>query len=691
MAEGLIGGAGASEASENRACGSVVQCADGASVQAEASNDAQMQSLKHTESGENGKESEETDTAVLCGENTDVKRGDNTVEGEKPKRKGRGKDKQQRRLKGTGGLQLEKTGMYTVRCIINGTRVAKSTGTKNKEEAERFLKRFLAPYVKDDAERTFIKVKEAVATERQLAEMREDENPQLALDKVWEAYDKSLKRRDLAQTTLAGKQQVWGAFLEYMHDTFPEAKELRHVSIIHAEAYLTKLRHENSAQTYNQRLCVLREMHRVLMEDARCKINPWEDFKLRPDDSHTRRELTVEELARLIDMASREGFEWRCLFAIGMYTGMRLGDCCKLLWSEVDIVRSIIQRIPDKTKKYRKGKPITVPIHRVLSDLLMQTPKERRTGYVLPGIGPLLGDAKTIVERNRGMSKIQHHLGKIFHNAGIVTSVKIEGRKHKAPDAGFHSLRHTFVSMSANAGVPLHIVQSIVGHESNTMTRHYFHENVAALQKAVEAIPSISEVGEVSAGEVAQPDAGRMFNRIQPQPTQYALPQPPPLTLPAPTAVAGASGTDEPIDIAPDAPQAPVAASADGKGRESTGADAPLVGRSAARNAVRREAKLAAVETANRAAVQMGGWGLPDEKGAQLPTVNRRQRQEWISKCVRKWCLRSKLAILEGTTMLLGNGGYRFLQKVWDGGTPMLPDEAVDAMEVFLRAKGVKK
>ena len=41
--------------------------------------------------------------------------------------------------------------------------------------------------------------------------------------------------------------------------------------------------------------------------------------------------------------------------------------------------------------------------------------------------------------------------------------------------------------------------------------------------------------------------------------------------------------------------------------------------------------------------------------------------------------------------MLLGNGGYRFLQKVWDGGTPMLPDEAVDAMEVFLRAKGVKK
>ena len=47
--------------------------------------------------------------------------------------------------------------------------------------------------------------------------------------------------------------------------------------------------------------------------------------------------------------------------------------------------------------------------------------------------------------------------------------------------------------------------------------------------------------------------------------------------------------------------------------RTKANADVPLAGRSAAKNAARRVAKLAAVETANRAAVQMGGWGLPDE------------------------------------------------------------------------------
>ena len=79
----------------------------------------------------------------------------------------------------------------------------------------------------------------------------------------------------------------------------------------------------------------------------------------------------------------------------------------------------------------------------------------------------------------------------IFKDAGIVTSVFIEGRRQNTPDATFHSLRHTFVSFSANAGVPLPVVQSIVGHTSTAMTRHYYHENEDALRAAVAAIPSL--------------------------------------------------------------------------------------------------------------------------------------------------------------------------------------------------------
>lgn len=92
---------------------------------------------------------------------------------------------------------------------------------------------------------------------------------------------------------------------------------------------------------------------------------------------------------------------------------------------------------------------------------------------------------------NNARSSVGDRLKAIFRKANITTSVRIEGRKHMTPEATFHSLRHTFVSFAANAGVPLHIVQSIVGHESTAMTRHYYHENLDALKSAVAAIPTL--------------------------------------------------------------------------------------------------------------------------------------------------------------------------------------------------------
>ena len=126
----------------------------------------------------------------------------------------------------------------------------------------------------------------------------------------------------------------------------------------------------------------------------------------------------------------------------------------------------------------------------------------------------------------------------------------------------------------------------------------------------------------------------------------------------------------------------------DGVIRQSTAADAPLAGRSAERNAVRREEKLADVEAANAQAQSLGGWGLTgNETGFRLPNINRRYKTEWVSKCIRRWCSRNKVALLEGTTKLIGNGGYKFLQEIWDTGNQMLPDDAIEALDVFLKAK----
>ena len=371
------------------------------------------------------------------------------------------------REKGMGNLQREKSGRWTIRVGIKGQRISRSTRTTDRDKAERFLQRFLAPFG--------------------LGERR------LPLADVWNEYVKSPNRNELAVSTLHSKRNVWMHFANWMERNYLAVKDLGGVTGDAISEYLACIRIDLSASTYNIRVCVLREIFHVLAEKAGLEDDPWAGVRLRPDDSHSRRELTLSEIKRLLAAAKKEGMrdagrgmradEWHTLFLIGIYTGLRLGDCCRLGWSSVNLEQGIIQLIPSKTKRHAHGRPVTIPIHPDLLAELVAVPPEQRAGYVLPGIGESYAAARWHVCRP---------IGRIFQAAGIVTSVKIEGRRTRTPEATFHSLRHSFVSFAANAGVPLHVVQSIVGHESTAMTRHYYHESAALLRQAIRAIPSFA-------------------------------------------------------------------------------------------------------------------------------------------------------------------------------------------------------
>ena len=57
---------------------------------------------------------------------------------------------------------------------------------------------------------------------------------------------------------------------------------------------------------------------------------------------------------------------------------------------------------------------------------------------------------------------------------------------------GFHSLRHSFVSLCAKAKTPLHIIQKIVGHSSPAMTDHYTHSDAEQKRDAITALPGFA-------------------------------------------------------------------------------------------------------------------------------------------------------------------------------------------------------
>lgn len=342
----------------------------------------------------------------------------------------------------------------------------------------------------------------------------------LALADVWRMYEKSPKRRDLAPATIVAKRGVWMHFASWMETNHPEVVQLKQLSLEIVGEYLRVLRIDHTASTYNNRVCVLREICRVLAEDAGVIDDPWADVRLLADDSHTRREFTREELVRIVDSAAHEEcggvrVEWHLLFLLGIYTGQRLGDCCTLRWCDVKADRKVIQLIPRKTRKHMKGVPVTIPIHPELDAALAKARMRGESaadGRDSTASGdPVLPQLSTWYLKGEHW-RISRGLEEIFKRAKIVTSIKIEGRRTATPDATFHSLRHSFVSFAVNGGVPLPVVQSIVGHSSNAMTRHYYHENVEALRSAVAAIPSLARAPEE---ETKNPD---VMTGVKPQP-----------------------------------------------------------------------------------------------------------------------------------------------------------------------------
>ena len=379
------------------------------------------------------------------------------------------------REKGMGNLQQEKSGRWTLRVGINGKRLSRSTGTTDREKAEKVLERFLSPL--------------GLGSKR------------VPLSRVWREYLISPYRRDLSPATLNGKRLVWNHFANWMEENHLEIGSLAEITREAVSEYLVELRLDHCASTYNNRVCVLREICRTLADRAGIVNDPWEGVRLRVDDSHSRRELTIDEVHRLLESAKgvdrvvakgslpndKSVGEWESLFLLGVYTGLRLGDCCLLEWGNVNLSAGIIQLIPRKTRRHAHGRPVTIPIHPALIGVMtnrksMVCEDQRSQVFVLPEIAAMY---------QRSRWQVSHELSRIFKAANITTSVKIEGRRRKTPEATFHSLRHTFVSLAANAGVPLHVVQSIVGHESTAMTRHYYHECVDSLQRAVNAIPTL--------------------------------------------------------------------------------------------------------------------------------------------------------------------------------------------------------
>lgn len=392
---------------------------------------------------------------------------------------------------GTGHL-FRRGAVWWVRYVVDGRRVRESLGTADEAEARRRAAAIVAPVAaRRDADQVQALVDRLAAAQARAGDASAAHRaPPLALDDVWARYpyEWSVRgarvRKRLSPRNVEENRGAWGRFVRWAAGEGID--EIDQVTAAVAARYAVALEREGlSAGRRNKLLTTAGVMLRLAgREDVFAAVPRWAVV-------HERREaLEVDQVQAVL--AQVEG-ELRLLVMVGLYTGLRLGDAATLEWGRhVDLVNGRIARTAAKT-----GRVVAFPLHPVLAEEL--APIAAARGPVLPGV------ARDYRERRAWLCQ---QVRRAFERAGI-TAVEgsharytLTGRRRRgtdqAPDRvrgisryGFHSLRHTFVTLCARGGVPQGLVREWVGHSSGAVTAIYEHWGHAEQARVLAALPDV--------------------------------------------------------------------------------------------------------------------------------------------------------------------------------------------------------
>jgi len=355
-----------------------------------------------------------------------------------------------------------KKGIFYLEYYADSKRYVECLDVTTERAAETERKRIVAPFRTGQAVRTL---------EHRLADARQEHGEleaatrdKLELSDVWEKHPytrttpKRKKRtvRKLSETSIRDNEHQWNKFVRYMGEHHHEANNLEDVTAEHAAKYSKYLTETEklSDNRHNKLIGCASVMFRLAG-----RPDPFVDVTLYEIENNHRVNLEPDEIKAVCEAATGE---YRRLYAIAIFTGMRLKDCCLLRWG--DNVKLDENRLIRRTSKTRKD--VAFSVHRTLRAVLEETHNEDRKGYVCPEIAAAYEhDNSQLCKRIRAR----------FEAAGLTTQEDVKGQKTKVSRRGFHSFRHTFITECARRDVPIGMIQDWIGHHSTSITRIYEH------------------------------------------------------------------------------------------------------------------------------------------------------------------------------------------------------------------------
>lgn len=406
-----------------------------------------------------------------------------------------------------------KKGAYHIQYYVNGKEFKKTLHDEKgnivtgKREAERLAAILMQPFnVKEQASRmeqiqmaAESASSKAARIEAEAEDLKSKEEERrrerlASIDNGWTLFMQCPKRPRACKaytakiipnnTTASCYLSYYRRFAKWLKSKRKNISSVSQVTADDALAFMKTVEKNSSNGTYNKYLTFLACFYKTLVEAGKINCaNPFADIDRAEQTYNSKSPLSMEQIARILDTADGD---YKLLIALGIGTGLRFGDCCTLRWSEVDLMRGTIERIPHKTAHMVKDKSqaiVKVGIPGFLFEMLILLPEERRNGlYVLPEIAEQYFKNHTI---------ISNRIQEIFNACGIQTIRRGtgEGTGNRAVvDYGFHSLRYSYITFHAEHGTPQAVIQRNAGHSNPAMTAHYEKISDAAARKYAEVI-----------------------------------------------------------------------------------------------------------------------------------------------------------------------------------------------------------
>ncbi len=169
---------------------------------------------------------------------------------------------------------------------------------------------------------------------------------------------------------------------------------------------------------------------------------------------------------------------------ISLYTGLRIGEVCALMWSDIDFEQNIIHIRSTVTRVLNKQNTGTM--------LIIDAPKTDSSIRDIPIPSLLL--PYLIKIRNLKLSEYV-----ISEKESFVSPRTYEYRYHKhlkkagLESINYHALRHTFATRCIEVGVDIKTLSEILGHSNVSITLNtYVHSSMELKKSQIEKLVSIS-------------------------------------------------------------------------------------------------------------------------------------------------------------------------------------------------------